>query len=287
MGVIGESLARHISKHADPMISANAQDYCGFGIDAEGIADAEEMIEQGMDPVHVPYACVQNLTSYFAEGISVLKEMQAYYDIAASAEEEYIPGGPPISPLTASYFTSWAFFDLRFGPDQETVGTCLLDVIRHLNIGLAMAAKLEIMQESRMGIYEHIGFNSDKIILQELITEEKHLCHVPAGYSGKTGQLWLVRFLPPVNDSFDYGVVFNTPYILTGETKQNWLSFIKRTLSGAGQQVSNYHEFMKYGLSVNYWNEYIFLSYANHQKDAIFLAGLPDIQCSLPHGRCQ
>ena len=40
---------------------------------------------------------------------------------------------------------------------------------------------------------------------------------------------------------------------------------------------------MKYGLNKTYWNEYIFLAYANHQKDMISLAGFSDIPASLPH----
>ena len=42
---------------------------------------------------------------------------------------------------------------------------------------------------------------------------------------------------------------------------------------------------MKYGLSSAYWNEYIFEAYANHRPDAVFLAGLPDVEESRPHSR--
>ena len=41
---------------------------------------------------------------------------------------------------------------------------------------------------------------------------------------------------------------------------------------------------MKYGRETNSWNEYIFLSHQHHQDNAIFLAGLPDVKGSLPHG---
>jgi len=40
---------------------------------------------------------------------------------------------------------------------------------------------------------------------------------------------------------------------------------------------------MKYGLDTHYWNEYIFQAYHHHQKEAIFLTGLPDVRDSLPH----
>src|SRR5213079_2244159 len=81
-----------------------------------------------LDPLHAVYIAVQNATSVFAERVSVLTEFKPYYQVVAKAEDEYMPDAPPMSPLTRSYFTTWAFFDLRFGPDRETIGSCLLEV---------------------------------------------------------------------------------------------------------------------------------------------------------------
>ena len=83
---------------------------------------------QGYDPLHAVYIAVQNITSVFAECVSVLPELKSYYKTVGDAEEEYMPDGPPMSPLTRSYFTTWAFFDFRFGGDHETIGTCLIDL---------------------------------------------------------------------------------------------------------------------------------------------------------------
>ena len=33
-----------------------------------------------------------------------------------------MPSYPPISPVTTSYFTMWAFFDVLFGQSHETIG---------------------------------------------------------------------------------------------------------------------------------------------------------------------
>src|SRR5205085_1332797 len=86
----------------------------------------EKFIKDGLDPIHAVYAFVQNITSFFAEGVSRLPEMRKYVKYAGAAEEEYMPSGPPMSPLTASFFTTWAFYDLRFdGPD--TIASCQID----------------------------------------------------------------------------------------------------------------------------------------------------------------
>ena len=66
----------------------------------------EKFIKDGLDPIHAVYAFVQNITSFFAEGVSELPEMKKYAKYAGAAEEEYMPSGPPMSPLTASFFTT-------------------------------------------------------------------------------------------------------------------------------------------------------------------------------------
>jgi hypothetical protein len=38
-----------------------------------------------------------------------------------------------------------------------------------------------------------------------------------------------------------------------------------------------------YGPEPNYWNEFVFKAYHHHRPDAIFLAGIPDIEATLPH----
>jgi len=287
MGIIGEALVSQVNKFAK---TASLEDYArdlqNIGVDPNSVKDVKQFIDDGCDPLHAAYAAMQNLVSLFAESISVLPELKAYYDIAIRAEDEYMPGGPPLSPLTGSYFTCWAFFDLQFGPDRETIATCLLDVAEHLDYSADMVKILELMQNSRMGIYEHCGCWRGRVRLQELISQKDYLCYIPAGFSGEKGQRWLVRILPPINDSFDYNVVFNTPYVLMDQTKDDWIAFIKRTMLGMGESDSAkaFYTLMKYGLEVNYWNEYIFQAFHHSQNNVIFLAGLPDVKGSLPHG---
>ena len=287
MGMIGEALVSQIHKLAKTAFLA---DYAGnlqnLGVNPNSIKDVKQFIDDGLDPLHATYVVMQHLVSLFAESVSVLPELKAYYDIAGPAEEEYMPSGPPWSPLTGSYFTCWAFFDLQFGPDKETIGTCFLDIAEYLDYSVDMIRVLESMQNSRMGIYEHCGSQSGRIWLQELISQKDYLCYIPAGYSGEKGQRWLVRIFPPINDSFDYSVVFNTPYVLMDQTTDDWIVFFKRILLGMGEPDSAkaFNTLMKYGLETHYWNEYIFQAFHHSQNDAIFLTGLPDVKGSLPHG---
>ena len=40
---------------------------------------------------------------------------------------------------------------------------------------------------------------------------------------------------------------------------------------------------LKYGLSRDYWHEFVFQAYVDNRSDVIFLTGLPDGPESLPH----
>lgn len=121
------------------------------------IHDVQSLVAQGYDPLHAVYIAVQNITSVFSECVSVLPELKSYYKTVGDAEEEYMPSGPRMSPLTTSYFTTWAFFDFRFGGDHETIGACLAELGGQLGLDAGMVEAIRQFQQSHMGIYEHRG----------------------------------------------------------------------------------------------------------------------------------
>lgn len=247
--------------------------------------DVQGLVKQGLDPVHAVYATVQRSSSLFSEHMSRFPELKAYAKLVGEAEEEYLPSAPPMSPLTTSYFTCWAFYDARFGPDDETLGECQIAVSDLIALGPQKLDALRVMSRSRMGVYEHIGMDNGLVRLRELITDIEYSCHSTSGYRGGKGELWYVRLLPPLRDSAGPHIVVTTPYILTQVTKQDWLEFLGRALaSWAGDDESErLRRLLKFGPSPNYWNEFVAVGYHHHQYDAIFLAGIPDRKHTLPH----
>ena len=245
----------------------------------------EKFIKDGLDPVHAVYAFIQNITSLFSEGVSQLPEMKKFTKIIAKAEDEYMPSGPPMSPLTASFFTTWAFYDLRFD-GTDTLASCLIEANDVVCMNPDQLDALKKMAASRMGIYEHVGMDGPHVRLRELVTDAEFICHNASGYRGRSGELWYVRLLPPLlPDLAHYHTAFTTPYILTEVSKEDWTQFLRRGLSqsGFGNDPLGLHRFLKYGPATNYWNEFVFKGYHHHQSDAIFLAGIPDLQATLPH----
>jgi hypothetical protein len=250
------------------------------------IQDVKMLIRDGLDPIHAVYVYIQQISSHFAEGASRLPELKEYARLVGQAEDEYLPEGPPMSPLTVSYFTSWAFFDLRFGRDGETIGKCEIDANDTIGLNTYQLDALKNLSQSRMGIYEHVGSLGGRVQLRELITGEDFHCLSTSGYKGKPGELWYVRRLPPLEPELaNYHILFTTPYILIETTKDDWTQFLKRTLTKVegSDERQRLRRLLKYGLDTNYWNEFIFQAYHHHQHDAIFLAGIPDLMATLPH----
>ena len=250
------------------------------------VKNIQHLVEhEGYDPLHAAYISAQNLLSFFAESVSTFEEFDAYCAIVGAAEDAYIPGGPPLSPITVSYFTTWALFDVRFGPDQETIGTCLLDVAELVGMDTRTLETVQNFQASRMGIYEHVGRVASRVRLRELVTGDTFECYVAAGYLGKEGELWYVRRCPPLRDLFNYHLIFTTPYVLTETSKADWTAYLNKSIleTGRTDRRTALHEVLKYGREPRFWSEFIVLGYHHYQPDAIFLAGLPDVKGSLPH----
>jgi hypothetical protein len=285
MGEISKRLHRKLASKADGLPFKAPKSLPGQPLPGN-VRDVQMLIEDGFDPVHAVYVYIQQISSLFAEGASQLPELKEYAKLAGKAEDEYMPSGPPMSPLTASYFTCWAFYDLQFGRDGDTIGQCQIDANDVICLNPNQLDALKKMSASRMGIYEHVGVDDPLVRLRELITDEEFLCHCASGYKGRKGELWYVRLLPPlVPDLAKYHIVFTTPYILIQANKADWQSFLRRAMlpfKTENERVA-LHRLLKVGPEPNYWNEFVFKAYHHHQNDAIFLAGIPDQKDTLPH----
>src|SRR3954469_12585358 len=167
MGTISKQLAARFRKAKKQFAGLRRQAAVDFAQVPRDVKGVEALVRSVHDPLHAAYVAAQNVASFFAESVSQFPEFDPYCEIVGPAEEEYMPDAPPLSPLTRSYFTTWAFFDVRFGPDGETIGTCLLDVADLLGMDPLMAETIRRFQASRMGIYEQGGAEGGRFRLRE------------------------------------------------------------------------------------------------------------------------
>ncbi len=225
-------------------------------------------------PSHAVYASTQNLVSLIAENLSGLEEMEEFVKIFEKSEDTYMPGYPPMSPITKSFFTFWAFFDVRFGVDKETIGTCLTEIGEILQIEEGTIELIKNLQSSRMGIYENQGNDENgNVYLYEIFTHKRYKCYSSSSYTGEEGQIWFVRIAPPPFEINDQYIAITTPYVILGTSQRDWESYFERVLPKMAMHppLLAYNELLKYGLIPDYWNEYIFQAYSNHIDNAIYI----------------
>ena len=184
-----------------------------------------------LDPCHAIYALAENIVSLMAESISGMREANGFVRIVGEAEDEYMPGGPPMSPLTVSYFTMWAMFDVRFGSSRETMGSCILRIASEFDSPSWLTDTVGLMQKSRMGFFVHCGSEDEGVLLREVDTREVVSCTVPAGYAGGAGEIWFVRVLPPPHPLCRRHIVFITPYVIHGWPERAFVDYLERELA--------------------------------------------------------
>lgn len=237
------------------------------------------------DPNHKIYIIAQNLLSYFAEDFSVLIEFTEYYDKVVEIEDEFMPSGPPISPLTKTYFTFWCFCDLMFGDEKETIGSIFYDLAVENEFDEILLKAIQNLNLSYMGFYIHIGFDDNIILLKEILTNRIFRCICPAGYKGKVDEIWYIRIVPNLDEVYDYFVIMNTPYIILNYDAKDWINFFQR--QGIRRDDKDYknkfYNFLKSNSDFKYWHNYIMNAYVNYSVSNLFLTGIPDIKGSKPH----
>lgn len=217
---------------------------------------------------HRAYVQVMEEISQLVYLLRSFDELRPLLESLKAAEEEYVPGYPPISPLTQSFFHTWAYFDLCHGPERETLGSICLHLAQEFEIHPERLRLMQALCESRMGLFQHQGPEADQLIgLRDLISGEFSLCHSPSGYPGQQGQIWYARLLPAAKPEWK-DVLLTTPYVIIGPDQQGWQDYLGRHVDPA--------DHMKFPSSPRYWTEYVFEGYVNHLSQAVFLAGLPD-----------
>ncbi|MFT4623626.1 MAG: hypothetical protein ACI8PZ_002282 [Myxococcota bacterium] len=239
-----------------------------------------------MDPSHGWYVRAQQQLSILVEQTGAMRETLSLTDPINDAEDEYMPVGPPMSPLTRSYFFYWSTCDLSPNGDGETLASATLDLVREVGIDPHLLRAMETLESSRMGLWEHRGFDGRRVRLRELVTGEERRCHVASGYRGRPGEMWFVRVLPPPIEGLD-AVVITTPYLLVRTERADWLAYLDRALAAfpTDRRGQVYPILMKYGDNPRYWPEYVFEAYVDHAPDVVYLTGFPDIEASRPHSR--
>jgi hypothetical protein len=240
---------------------------------------------QELHPTHAIYAHVQNQMSVMAEQLLQLREMKTFLKLVGSAEEDYMPSWPPMSPVTKSFFWCWGTLDAAVNAHRETIGSVSLRVAAEFGVHPTMLTLMRTFTNSRMSIYCIEGHRELNVQLREFLIGQQCLAVCESGYTGSVGELWFARVLPPALPASSDHVVFTSPYVLIAPNATGWIEYFDRVAAKDPKRTRNeaLERHLKWGISPRYWTEFVFEAYVNHQPGAIFLKGLPDIPESRPH----
>ena len=251
----------------------------------EAAVPSDRLVDES--PELAIYSQVTNWLTQMLEVAQDQRQLRRFADAIASAEEEYMPSGPPTSPLTSSYFWHWALYDMAMGYGGETVASVFLSLGRVFGYSEEFLQTLEKLVDSRMGLHAVEAVDGERTTLCELVTSERAVVICQSGWVGSVGELWLARVLPSPLSPRERSVVVTTPYVILNPGTKEWLAYIERAVRSevGGDLSAHYRRLMKRGKDLRHWNEYIFEAYVNHREEAVFLAGLPDVEESRPHSK--
>lgn len=243
------------------------------------ISSPKESIERGRDPMHALYTNTLNIMSVWTEGAEELPAFREAIDFIAQAQDLFMPGYPPMSPITNSYFMLWTHLDVPFGKDRETLGDCWTRIFESFDFHPIQREAAQNLSESRMGVYQVLRITGQQARLRELVTDIEIEAFLSSGPEERLAEcLVYLRLVPPIEEIGGCHIAMTTPYVLLGHGLDEWMEYFQRQgiVPGAPGAPLRLHEHLKFGNKPYYWSDFVFYAYFNHTPNAVLLHGLPD-----------
>lgn len=224
-------------------------------------------------------------------------------------EKEFMPGGPPMSPVYDSYATQHMLGEVPHGVANETPYT----VLARLTSGQLRLEQIHGLARALADAH----FDLYRVTRAEGLSAE--LARIRGGgtlsvrLTGpflRTGDRMLARVLPFAGRFF----IADSPYLVTASDEQ-WLAYLarasdappaasegprpgasakltpkqrarlrqKKAAARHGAPEAAVARHLKFGRSERYWLDYIVDGYAGERRGIVSLAGIPDLPETLPH----
>ena len=249
-------------------------------------ADVES--QDGLPPAHAEWMRAFHVLFDLASNLLNTSALRKLAEQVAAAQEEYMPGGPPMSPIFDSVFSTWWLSDLPIGPRRETVCSIIVDLTPILGFPPAITCAARALASGRFGIYRVRETGPDRVELTDLFTAQRLQAHVPKDMSNRT-PLWFTRVLPPLRAEGGDSVVWTSPYWLDGPgVADAWLALGERVSRGAAEaeRSTRLAAYFKAADEPRRWLEFITDAYAGvTDAGVVVLTGVQDMPQTLPHSR--
>jgi hypothetical protein len=235
------------------------------------------------DPSFHAYAAAVNVVSEFASQALDLPELVSFNNQLADIQEEYMPSYPPVSPVTSAFFAGWMALDARDSLTGLTLGEVFVHYLEHTNKLDYLRRALVALNESSCSFHEVMDVDGQSTRLREIAGQQEVQCWSSSRYSGRKGEIWYVRVLPPFAAGSSNSVTLSTPYVFRDCDRQRWEDFFARYAASEFGSSHSLREYLKFGKSLGYWLEFVFQAFEGYTGNMIQVRGVPDNPASLPH----
>jgi hypothetical protein len=272
----------------------------------EALASPEAKLPDDVEPIFGHYFAVTRAAVQLL-GAPAFERLARLHD---EIEEQYMPGGPPMSPVYDSFAMQFVLGSIPQGIGNETP----YSVLARLLAGDAPRARIQrlaqSMAEARFELYRvkrASGHGADL----EPARGGGALSVRLTGPFLRTGDFGLMRVLQFDDKPF----IADSPYLLKaseGDWREHLARVVARRQSSANapppRKASKLGKkdqarrrekekarasrndpeeivarYLKFGLSERYWFDYVMDAYAGERGGIVFLAGVPDRPELLPH----
>ncbi len=229
------------------------------------------------------YAAAINLANEFAGQVLGFPDLIPFNNQLADLQEEYMPSYPPMSPVTSAFFAGWMVLDARDASTGMTIGEVLVHYLQHLGTFDYVEKAMVALNDSFCSFYEVLDVGAQGLTLWDIAGKHEVQCWSSSGYSGRKGEIWYVRVLPPFVEGLTRSVSLSTPYVFTDSSRSTWEDFFQRHLASEAGAGPSLRDYLKQGKSFGYWLEFVYQAFAGYTGNMILVTGVPDDPGSLPH----
>jgi len=225
-------------------------------------------------------------------------------------EEEYMPGGPPQSPVYDSFSMQFVLGSVPQGIGNETPYSVLARLLQRDPSRARLQSMAQSLADARFELYR-VRTTGDHRADIEPVRGGAALSVRLTGPFLRPGDFGLMRVLSFGGEHF----IADSPYLLEA-SEQDWLDHLARVvaqqqtpgstsaplkpskLSSKEQARRRQKEkakaarnepeaviqrYLQLGLSARHWFDYVMDAYAGERRGIVFLAGVPDRPELLPH----
>lgn len=224
--------------------------------------------------------------------------------LAGALEEEFTPGGPPMSPIYDSHWAQHVLCEVPQGLAGETPYSVLAKLLER-DHRRRLVETVRSLAGSRFDLYRVPQVNNLTAVIEPIRGKER----IDVNLSGpflRTNDFILARVLYVEGKHY----IFDSPYLLKA-SEGAWLDYLERIANKdeakpalnkepkhqlSSKQKARLKEkrrqttpeqsiakHLKFGDSERYWFDYVMDAYAGERRGIVYLEGVPDEPESLPH----